>query len=172
MPCPAPAVKCIRLHERGSTPTPKAGKASAQATNRHGMLATHPPLATTMRLMPRIALLALLTLLSVSASAAENKWRMQFSGNAESDGALEVTITPNGDNPPVVVSIPVTAGTSENGVAKAVRDGLRAGLPKGYKVERDDGEDVLVKRRLGTARFTLEVTGNTVNGVRVNLDQE
>lgn len=125
-----------------------------------------------MRLIPRIALAALLALLALSAAAAENKWRMQFSGNAESDGALEVTITPNGDNAPVVVSIPVSRGTSENGVAKAVRDGLRVGLPRGYKVERDDGEDVLVKRRLGTARFTLEVTGNTVNGVRVNLDQE
>jgi len=128
--------------------------------------------AAPMRTITRFVLASLLALTALSATAAENKWRMQFSGNAESDGAVEVTITPNGDNPPVVVSIPVTKGTSENGVAKAVRDGLRAGLPKGYKVERDDGEDVLVKRRMGTARFTLEVTGNTVKGVRVNLDQE
>lgn len=152
---------------------PKPGTRARLPAGPRGILRLiHPRLAAPMRLPAKIALLSLLAAVALSAQAAENKWRMQFSGNAESDGALEVTVTPNGDKPPVTVSIPVARGTSENGVAKAVRDGLRAGLPKGYKVERDDGEDVLVKRRLGTARFTLEVTGNTVHGVRVNLDQE
>lgn len=143
------------------------------ACRRRAMLKAHPvSLTAAMRSITRFALASLLALSALTASAAENKWRMQFSGNAESDGSVDITVTPKGDEPPVVVSIPVTKGTSENGVARAVRDGLRAGLPKGYKVERDDGEDVLVKRRMGTARFTLKVTGNTVKGVRVNLDQE
>lgn len=125
-----------------------------------------------MSAMPRWLLAVLLAMVLAPAMAAENKWRLQLSGNAESDGVIEFTITPKGDAPASVVSVPVTSGTSENGVARVVRDGLRAGLGDDYKVERDDGEDVLVKRRMGTARFTVEVTSNTVKGVRVNLDQE
>lgn len=37
-----------------------------------------------------------------------------------------------------------------------------------YHVERDDGEDVLVKKRGGAPDFLLEVVANTVEGVRIN----
>ncbi len=51
--------------------------------------------------------------------------------------------------------------------------GLKAQLPKvSYHVERDDGEDVLVKKRHGTPDFELEVTSNTVDGVHINKDRE
>jgi hypothetical protein len=49
---------------------------------------------------------------------------------------------------------------------------LREAIGADYKVERDDGEDVLVKRRLGRDRFNVTVVSNSIRGVRLNLDQE
>lgn len=125
-----------------------------------------------MRSDPVRYLAATLLLLPALATAAlENKWRLQFSGNAESDGVLVLAIDPWG-RPPVLVRIPIVAGTSENGVARAVRDALRDAVGEDYRVELDDGEDVLVKRRLFRRRFGIDVEQDTVRGVRVNPDQE
>ena len=64
-------------------------------------------------------------------------------------------------------------GTSENNVAKQIVSILREQLPEdGYHVERDDGEDVLLKKRMGAANFELSVVSNSVEGVRLNLDRE
>lgn len=105
------------------------------------------------------------------AAPLENKWRLQFSGNARSDGEVVLAITPkNGEA--TTVSIPIRSGTRENNVARAVRNGLREAIGSDYKIEVDDGEDVLVKRRFGRARFNVTVIGIDVRGVRVNLDQE
>ena len=58
-------------------------------------------------------------------------------------------------------------------MAKTVVKGLQAQLPKdGYHVERDDGEDVLVKKKRGAANFDLEITSNSVKGVRINPEHE
>lgn len=125
---------------------------------------------------PRLAVLlaaALLALLPALASALplENKWRLQFSGNAESAGEVVLAITPRGRDA-IEVRIAIAEGTSENGVARAVRDGLRAAIGEDFKVETDDGEDVLVKRRLGRPRFNVTTVEITAGGVRLNLDQE
>jgi len=118
-----------------------------------------------------LAAIFLLLLPTLAAAALENKWRLQFSGNAESDGVLVLAIDPWG-RPPLLVRIPILAGTSENGVARAVRDALREAVGEDYRVELDDGEDVLVKRRLFRRRFDIDVEQDTVRGVRVNPDQE
>jgi hypothetical protein len=118
-----------------------------------------------------IACLALLASLAVHAAPLENKWRLQFSGNAESSGTIVIAIAPS-EGDAVSVPVDIKDGTSENGVAKRVRDVLRDSVGERYKVERDDGEDVLVKRRFGEQRFNVSITSNTVKGVRVNLDQE
>lgn len=118
-----------------------------------------------------IALVALIIPFAAASLPIENKWRLQFSGNARSDGIVSLVITPK-DGDPSHVNVPVRAGTRENNVARAVRDALRSAIGKDYKVEVDDGEDVLVKRRLGRQRFSVSVASITVRGVRVNLDQE
>jgi hypothetical protein len=41
-----------------------------------------------------------------------------------------------------------------------------------YKVEKDDGEDVLVKARGDTPRFALVLISNNVKSVRIRLDKE
>jgi len=117
------------------------------------------------------AALALAASSLLHAAPLENKWRLQFSGNARSDGTLVLAITPSG-GAPVTVPIEVASGTRENMVAKRVVDVLREAIGTDYKVERDDGEDVLVKRRLGRDRFNVTVVSNSIRGVRLNLDQE
>ena len=71
------------------------------------------------------------------------------------------------------VVIQIERGTSENHVASAIRNAFKAQLPPdAFHVEKDDGEDVLVKKHHGYANFTLEVVENTVKAVRINLDHE
>ena len=101
-----------------------------------------------------------------------NKWRLECSGNAESDGQVVLHITPERAERQVV-TIAISKGTGENAVARAIRDGLRAQLDdKGFKVETDDGEDVLVKRKGRTPDFAFSVAENTVKGLRLNPDKE
>ena len=120
----------------------------------------------------RFLLLVLLLAPSLLAAAPlENKWRLQFSGNARSDGVLVLAFTPRGRET-TTVEIPVADRASENRVAKRVRDELKKAIGSDFKVEVDDGEDVLVKRRLGRPRFNVTVVSNSIRGVRLNLDQE
>jgi hypothetical protein len=121
----------------------------------------------------RLILPTFLLLLADIAQAApiENKWRLQFSGNAESSGELVLAFTPK-DGAATEVRVEVEHRTSENGVARRVRDVLREAIGEDYRVEVDDGEDVLVKRRLGRPRFNVTLVNNSVEGVRLNLDQE
>jgi hypothetical protein len=101
-----------------------------------------------------------------------NKWRLQFNGGADSDGVITITVLPKGGEP-ITTEIAVKDGTGENAVAKTVVAGLKANLPKdGYHVERDDGEDVLIKKRRGAADFDISIDSNTVKGVRINPDRE
>lgn len=105
-------------------------------------------------------------------SEYSNKWRLECSGGADSDGQIVLHLTPK-DGTRQVLTIPVSRGTGENAVARTIRDSLRSQLDKnGFHVEVDDGEDVLVKRRGRTPNFALQVAENTVKGVRLNLDKE
>lgn len=121
----------------------------------------------------RATLAALLMAASLAASASpSNKWRLQFSGGADSDGLIVLRITPKGGSP-IDAEVQVGKGTGENAVAKTTVEALKAQLPKeAYHVERDDGEDVLIKKRHGAANFDVEVVSNTVKGVRINPDRE
>jgi len=117
--------------------------------------------------------LTLAIALAASASASpSNKWRLQFSGGANSDGIIVLRLSPVGGEPQEY-TIAIRDGRSENGVAKDVTAGLKDQLNRDhYHVERDDGEDVLIKKRRGFADFDVEVISNTVKGVRINPDRE
>ena len=120
-----------------------------------------------------VSALALLLLLSFTAEAKpSNKWRLPFSGGAESDGVITLKLTPEGGEP-IVAEIAITKGTGENDVAKAVVEGLKAKLPKEtFHVERDDGEDVLIKKKYRAADFDVEIVSNTVEGIRISSRHE
>ncbi len=127
---------------------------------------------TALRVLSLAVAAALLVATLAAQASPSNKWRLQFSGGADSDGTIVLRITPKGGTP-IEASIDVEDGTGENAVAKTVVKGLKAQLPEdGYHVERDDGEDVLIKKRHGAADFDLEIVSNTVKGVRINPDRE
>ena len=102
-----------------------------------------------------------------------NKWRIQCSSDADSDGVVTLRLSPKGAEA-IEVAIAITRNTGENAVARAIRNALKADerVANRYKVEVDDGEDVLVKKRRGEPDFDLTVLSNTVKGVRFNLDRE
>ena len=106
------------------------------------------------------------------AHAASNKYRIQVSEGAKSDGEIVFAFSPEGVAA-FEVAVPIAKGTSENAVARKIRDVLRAKLdPKAFSVEVDDGEDVLVKKGSGQPNFGLKLVSNSVKAVRINLDRE
>lgn len=121
-----------------------------------------------------IVLLLAITGIFVSPVHAKpsNKWRIEVSGGAKSDGEIVFLVNPiNADK--IEVRVSVKNRTRENNVAKTIRDALKAQLPSsGYHIEVDDGEDVLVKKKRGSADFDLLLIGNSVKRVRINLDRE
>ena len=106
--------------------------------------------------------------LDTSKLSYSNKWRVKFDNRSDSDGEITFLVVLK-DATPVTIVVPVKKGTSENSIAKLVRDTLKASVPKGVKVERDDGEDVLVKYK---DRFSLSLQSNTVKDLDINLDKE
>ena len=117
-----------------------------------------------------------LIMLGFAASAdarPSNKWRIQCSSDADSDGVVTLLLSPK-DAEAIEVAIAIKKDTGENAVARAIRNALKADarVAKRYKVEVDDGEDVLVKKRGGEPNFDLKVVSNTVKGVRISLDRE
>ena len=115
---------------------------------------------------------ALLALAAVAqARGTDNKWRLEFSGNAESAGRIVLQLVPE-EGEPVAATVEIRKGRSENGVARDVRDGLRAAVGKRFKVEVDDGEDVLVKKHHGERDFIVTVVENSVQGVRIGVGAE
>lgn len=115
--------------------------------------------------------LALLSSLAVAAEGIENKWRLQLSGDAESGGQITLAVAAANEEA-ITVTVAIADGLDENAVAAAVVNELNLALGDLYQVERDDGEDVLIKRLPGEKKFSVAVVENTVRGVRVNLDEE
>lgn len=100
-----------------------------------------------------------------------NKWRLEVSEGANNDGVMHFRVTPKGG---AAIDIPVALkdGRGEDGCARDIRDTFKKALDKdSYKIEVDDGEDVLVKVRKGPV-IAIELVESTVKGTRVNLDRE
>jgi hypothetical protein len=117
-------------------------------------------------------LAAALVFASAAALAApSNKWRLEFSGAAESPGEIVLSVTPVGGTPVEVTTV-IEGNDGENRVAKKVTTALKAALKEDYKVERDDGEDVLIKKRGGRPDFEVALVSSTVKDVRINFQRE
>ena len=105
------------------------------------------------------------------ALSYSNKWRLQVSEGANNDGVMRFRVTPK-DGAPIDVPVSLKNGRGEDGCARDIRDAFRKSLdPKGYKIEVDDGEDVLVKVRKGPA-ISIVLVESTVKGTRINFDRE
>ena len=100
-----------------------------------------------------------------------NKWRLQISEGANNDGVMRFRVTPKGGS---AIDVPVSLkdGRGEDGCARDIRDTFRKTLDKdSFKVELDDGEDVLIKVRKGPY-ISIELVDSTVKGTRINFDRE
>ena len=100
-----------------------------------------------------------------------NKWRLEFSGAAESAGEIVLRVQPVGGEP-IDVTVAIEGNDGENRVASKARAALKAALKADYRLDRDDGEDVLVKRRWGRPLFEVSLVSSTVKDVRINFDRE
>jgi hypothetical protein len=101
-----------------------------------------------------------------------NKWRIEVSEGANSDGEIVFHVTPKGGSTQVV-TVKIDDGTSENRVARTIEKAFDKQLDKRkYDVETDDGEDVLVKKDLSEPEFALELVSSNVKAVRLNVEKE
>ena len=99
------------------------------------------------------------------------KWRIEVKEGANNDGVARFRVTPKGGTP-VEVTVNIKDGRSENGVASDVKNAFKAALDKkAYKVEGDDFEDVLVKKK-GGPDFSIELLESTLKGTHFDLERE
>ncbi len=111
--------------------------------------------------------------LDTSKLSYSNKWRIGFDNRAKSDGTLVFRMVMKGsDAAPVVVNVPIKNGTGENNAADAVKSALRKAFPKDFKVEGDDGEDVLVKLNIVEGSSSLVLVSNDVKSLKVKIKKE
>jgi hypothetical protein len=97
-----------------------------------------------------------------------SKWRVKFDHWAEADGELVLRIAPlNGT--PIDVSTRISKGTTENAAAELVSGALKAQLGNGYKIEVDDGEDVVIKKSGKTPKFEVSMPSSSVTGLNVKI---
>ncbi|MEZ5313525.1 MAG: hypothetical protein R2862_07660 [Thermoanaerobaculia bacterium] len=125
--------------------------------------------------MPGLAPVLFLALAALATSVRaeirpENKWRIQCSEGAKSDGTILFHHSRGRRDDRVAVQ--VARGTGRRGRASDPRR-LHATLPAdAFHVEVDDGEDVLVKRKGSHPKFALVLVSNDVKSVRIRLDRE
>jgi hypothetical protein len=94
-----------------------------------------------------------------------------FSSRAGNDGTFTLRVAPEG-GAPVDVDTKIAANSGADKVAKAVRDSLRVSLGKGYHVETDDGEDVVIGREGKTPKFEVTLACSTLTGLVVWIKKE
>jgi hypothetical protein len=105
------------------------------------------------------------------APSYSNKWRIEVSEGAKSDGTIHFRLTPK-EGTATDVSVAIKNGRGENHIAKDIRDAFKNALDvKAFHVEVDDGEDVLVKKKSGPD-FALELVETTVMATRLNVEKE
>ena len=111
---------------------------------------------------------ALVAFATLASAEPQSKWRIVFDHWAENDGELVLRIAPlNGT--PIDVTTKIVKNTTENAVADLVKGSLKAQLGKGYKVEVDDGEDVLIKKSGKTPKFEVTMVSSSVTGLNVKI---
>ena len=108
---------------------------------------------------------------AVPPGRLSNKWRLEFSGAAESAGTIVLEIRPKGQAPVLVTAV-IERNDGENRVARKVKTAIDRQAGAWVDAELDDGEDVLVKRSLFKPRVAVRLVSITVKDVRINFDRE
>src|SRR5215510_12063801 len=126
-----------------------------------------------MNMIRRVLLLSVVfaTFSGVASADSSHKWRLVFDHWADNDGELVLRIAPDGGTP-IDVSTTIKKNTTENSAAHLVKTALKAKLGKGYKVEIDDGEDVLIKAKGKTPKFEVSLASSTLTGLNLNIKHD
>jgi hypothetical protein len=114
---------------------------------------------------------ALAVMSSLAHADPSNKWRVEFNHSSDNDGEIVFRVSPVGGTP-IDVATKIPKGTGENHVAQLVKKSLNAKLGKGYHVEVDDFEAVLLQKQGDTPNFDLVIASNSVSGIAVDLKRE
>ncbi|MEZ5460532.1 hypothetical protein [Dokdonella sp.] len=125
------------------------------------------------RLLQKWAVFVLGVLLATAASASpSNKWRIKCNHKAKEAGVIVLRLTPEGQDA-VEVTVNIPKGTRENSAARMIRKAIKSSaLGERYKIEIDDGEDVLIKRRSRQPNIDLEILSNTAEGLSIKTHKE
>jgi hypothetical protein len=107
---------------------------------------------------------------AVGGVTYSNKWRIKCDEGADNHGNVLFRITVKGQEP-IDVRVYISRGRSENGVAKDITAMLDSVLDKKrFHVERDDWEDVLIKKRGDGPDFTVQVIESTLQGTHFVIE--
>jgi hypothetical protein len=123
--------------------------------------------------MKRLPALMASLAMCAGAMAANNPplsgtWNIAPSGSAGSTGELLFRMTPDDGGDPVEVTVTVSSGTNEIGVARDIRQALSTQLARDrFNVQLGEGANVLVSDPRGRANFSLELLDSDVENLRV-----
>ena len=120
--------------------------------------------------VPVFALIAaLITGTAAAADAPAEKWRLNFQGQATSDGEVHLRLTPQ-TGEPIVVTIKIHSGRGQMFMAKDLLAAFKTQLPKGrFKSEIIHVQDVYLRAGNGEPAFTIEFVDSTVAGTKVHI---
>ena len=125
--------------------------------------------------MKRTVALVMSLALCAGAVAANNTplsgtWNIAPSGSAASSGELLFRMTPGDGGDPVEVTVSVSSGTNDLGVARDIRQALSTQLARDrFNVQLGQGANVLVSDPRGRPNFSLELVDSDVENLRVDV---
>ena len=104
-----------------------------------------------------------------------DKWEIQVKDDADSPGTISFAVSFEPDDgvaaTPVVVEVPVPDNTDENDIAELITIAFRGVLgDDDFKIKRSDGEKIIIKTRGGTPDIAVEIKGNTVQGISLEIE--
>jgi hypothetical protein len=106
--------------------------------------------------------------LGASNAPLSGAWNIASSGEAGASGELVFRVTRNDGSDPVEVTVAVSSGTNEAGVARNIRRSLASQLRADqFNVALGEGSNVLVTDQRGEPNFTIELLDSDVENLRV-----
>ncbi|RLA46175.1 MAG: hypothetical protein DRQ97_08250 [Gammaproteobacteria bacterium] len=132
----------------------------------------------TVKSFTAIALFAILFGFNPLVSAGDHwsdDWKIKVDDDATSAGTIRFTISlePGAGAPgvPWVVNVLVPDGTKENDIAELISVAFRTVLNElNFTIKHKNGEELTIKTRGETPDIALELTGNTVQGIKLEID--
>jgi hypothetical protein len=99
-------------------------------------------------------------------------YRISVDDDANSDGEIVFRVT-NKDGTTKDVTVAIKKGTNENSVAGAIKKAFVEQLgTKGFNIEMEDGENVIIERSGGKGDTSLVLVSNSVKNVDVKVHRD